>query len=292
MESFNYFSLINFTDAKRLIGRRFNDSLVQNDIKLWPFKVIEGHADKPMIVVTYKGKEKHFAAEEISSMVHKKMREIAEAYLNRPVKNAVVTVPAYFNDSQRKATKDAGVIAGLNVMQIINEPTAAAIAYGFDKVTIDKRNVLIFDLGGGTADVSLLIIANSTFEVKAVVRDTHLGGEDFDNRMVKHFIEIFKRHHKKDISGNAKALRRLRTASERVKRILSSASETTIEVDYLYDGIDFSTCITRARFAELNMDLFEKSIELVEKCLADAMMDKRGVHDVVLTGGSSRIPKV
>lgn len=275
-----------------MIGRRFSDSLVQNDIKLWPFKVIEGHADKPMIVVTYKGEEKHFAAEEISSMVLKKMREIAEAYLNKPVKNAVVTVPAYFNDSQRKATNDAGGIAGLNVMQIINEPTAAAIAYGFGKVTIDKRNVLIFDLGGGTTDVSLLIIVNSTFEVKAVVGDTHLGGEDFDNRMVKHFIEIFKRHHKKDINGNAKALRRLRTASERAKRILSSASETTIEVDYLYDGIDFSTCITRARFAELNMDLFEKSIELVEKCLADAKMDKRGVHDVVLTGGSSRIPKV
>jgi heat shock protein 1/8 len=219
------------------------------------------------------------------------MREIAEAYLNRLVKNAVVTVPAYFNNSQCKAIKDAGGIAGLNVMQIINESTAAALAYGFDKVTVDKRNVLIFDLSGGTADVSLLIIANSTFKVKAVVGDTHLGGEDFDNRMVKHFIEIFKRHHKKDISGNAKALRRLRTASERAKKILSSASETTIEVDYLYDGIDFSTCITRARFAELNIDLFKKSIELVKKCLADAKMDKRGVHDVVLTGGS-RIPKV
>jgi heat shock protein 1/8 len=211
-----------------LIGRRFSDSLVQNDTKLWPFKVIEGHADKLMIVVTYKSEEMHFAAEEISSMILKKKREIAEAYLDRAVKNVVVTVPAYFNDSQRMATKDAGGIAGLNVMQIINEPTAPAIAYGFDKVTIDKRNVLIFDLGGGTADVSLLTIDNSTFQVKSVAGDTHLGGEDFDNRMVKHFVEIFKRHHKKDISGNAKALRRLRTASERAKRILSSASE----IDY------------------------------------------------------------
>jgi heat shock protein 1/8 len=275
-----------------LIGRRFSDSLVQNDINLWPFKVIEGPTDKPMIMVTYKGEEKHFGAEEISSMILKKMREIAEAYLGTTVKNVVVTVPAYFNDSQRKATKDAGGIAGLNVMRIINEPTAAAIAYGLDKADIGRRNVLIFDLGGGTTDVSLLTIDNGTFEVKAVAGDTHLGGEDFDNRMVKHFVEIFKRQHKEDISGNAKALRRLRTACERAKRILSSATETTIEVDSLYNGIDFSSCITRARFAELNMDLFKKSIELVEKSLTDAKMDKRGVHDVVLTGGSSRIPKV
>jgi heat shock protein 1/8 len=275
-----------------LIGRRFSNSLVQNDIKLWPFKVIEGPADKPMIVVTYKDEEKHFAAEEISSMVLSKMREIAEAYLGTAVRNAVVTVPAYFNDSQRKATKDAGGIAGLNVMRIINEPTAAAIGYGLDKVGIGKRNVLIFDLGGGTTDVSLLTIEDGTFEVKAVSGDTHLGGEDFDNRMLKHFVEIFKRHHKEDISGNVKALRRLRTACERAKRILSSTAETTIEVDSLYNGIDFSSCITRARFAELNMDLFKMSIELVEKCLTDAKMDKRGVHDVVLTGGSSRIPKV
>jgi heat shock protein 1/8 len=275
-----------------LIGRRFSDSLVQNDITLWPFKVIEGPADKPMIVVTYKGEEKQFAAEEISSMVIKKMREVAETYLGTTVKNAVVTVPAYFNDSQRKATKDAGGIAGLNVMRIINEPTAAAIGYGLDKVAMDKRNVLIFDLGGGTADVSVLTIDNGTFEVKAVAGDTHLGGEDFDNRMVKHFVEIFKRQHKEDISGNAKALRRLRTACERAKRILSCAVETTIEVDSLYNGIDFSSSITRAKFAELNMDLFRKSIELVDNCLTDAKMDKSGVHDVVLTGGSSRIPKV
>jgi len=281
-----------FADAKRLIGRRFSDSLVQNDLKLWPFKVIEGPADKPMIVVTYKGEEKQFAAEEISSMVIKYMREIAEAYLGTTVRNAVITVPAYFNDSQRKATKDAGGIAGLNVMKIINEPTAAAIGYGLDKVDIGKRNVLIFDLGGGTTDVSLLTIDEGTFEVKAVAGDTHLGGEDFDNRVLKHFVEIFKRHHKEDISGNARALRRLRTACERAKRILSSAAETTIEVDSLYNGIDFSSSITRARFAELNMDLFRKSIELVEKCLTDAKMDKSEVHDVVLTGGSSRIPRV
>jgi len=275
-----------------LIGRRFSDSLVQNDINLWPFKVIEGPTDKPMIMVTYKGEEKHFAAEEISSMVLKKMREIAEAYLGTTVKNVVVTVPAYFNDSQRKATKDAVGIAGLNVMRIINEPTAAAIAYGLDNADIGRRNVLIFDLGGGTTDVSLLTIDDCTFEVKAVAGNTHLGGEDFDNRMVKHFVEIFKRQLKEDISGNAKALRRLRTACERAKRILSSAAETTIEVDSLYNGIDFFSCITRARFAELNMDLFKKSIELVEKSLTDAKMDKREVHDVVLTGGSSRIPKV
>jgi heat shock protein 1/8 len=240
VKSLYYFSLTYFADAKRLIGRKFSDSLVQNDIKLWPFKVIEGLADKPMIVVTFKGEEKHFAAEEISSMVLKKMREIAEAYLGTTVKNAVVTVPAYFNDSQRKATKDAGAIAGLNVMRIINEPTAAAIGYGLDKVGIGKRNVLIFDLGGGTTDVSLLTIDEGTFEVKAVAGDTHLGGEDFDNKMVKHFVKIFKRHHKEDISGNARALRRLRTACERAKRILSSAAETTIEVDSLYNGIDFS----------------------------------------------------
>jgi heat shock protein 1/8 len=284
--------LLYFVDAKRLIGRRFNDSLVQNDIKFWPFKVIEGHADKPMIVVTYKGEEKHFAAEEISSMVLKKMREIAEAYLGTTVKNVVVTVPAYFNDSQRKATKDAGGIAGLNVMRIINEPTAAAIGYGLDKVGIGKRNVLIFDLGGGITDVSLLTIDDGIFEVKAVVGDTHLGGEDFDNRMLKHFVEIFKAQHNEDISVNARALRRLKTACERAKRILSSTTETMIEVDSLYNGIDFYSSITRAKFEELNMDLLRKSIELVEKCLSDAKMDKTRVDDVVLTGGSSRIPKV
>ncbi|MBA0565064.1 hypothetical protein Golob_009959 [Gossypium lobatum] len=247
-----------------------------------------------MIVVTYKGEEKQFAAEEISSMVLMKMKEIAEAYLGSTIKNAVVTVPAYFNDSQRQATKDAGVIAGLNVMRIINEPTAAAIAYGLDKKagSSGEKNVLIFDLGGGTFDVSLLTIEEGIFEVKATAGDTHLGGEDFDNRMVNHFVQEFKRKNKKDISGNPRALRRLRTACERAKRTLSSTAQTTIEIDSLYEGIDFYTTITRARFEELNMDLFRKCMEPVEKCLRDAKMDKSSVHDVVLVGGSTRIPKV
>lgn len=281
-------------DAKRLIGRRFSDPSVQADMKLWPFKVIPGPGDKPMIVVNYKGEEKRFSAEEISSMVLVKMREIAEAFLGQKIQNAVVTVPAYFNDSQRQATKDAGVIAGLNVLRIINEPTAAAIAYGLDKKgsRSGEQNVLIFDLGGGTFDVSLLTIEEGIFEVKATAGDTHLGGEDFDNRLVNHFAAEFKRKHKKDISGNARALRRLRTACERAKRTLSSTTQTTIEIDSLYEGIDFYATITRARFEEMNMDLFRKCMEPVEKCLRDSKIDKSQVHDVVLVGGSTRIPKV
>ncbi|KAL0919616.1 hypothetical protein M5K25_011725 [Dendrobium thyrsiflorum] len=281
-------------DAKRLIGRRFNDASVQSDIRLWPFEVVGGPGDKPMILVQYKGEEKEFSAEEISSMVLTKMKEIAEAYLGTTIKNAVVTVPAYFNDSQRQATKDAGVIAGLNVMRIINEPTAAAIAYGLDKkaTSVGEKNVLIFDLGGGTFDVSLLAIEEGIFEVKATAGDTHLGGEDFDNRLVNHFVQEFKRKHKKDISGNPRSLRRLRTACERAKRTLSSTAQTTIEIDSLYEGIDFYTTITRARFEELNLDLFRKCMEPVEKCLRDAKMDKSHVHDVVLVGGSTRIPRV
>ncbi|XP_027352003.1 heat shock cognate 70 kDa protein-like isoform X3 [Abrus precatorius] len=281
-------------DAKRLIGRRISDPSVQSDMKLWPFKIIAGAGEKPMIVVNYKGEEKQFAAEEISSMILTKMREIAEAYLGSTVKNAVVTVPAYFNDSQRQATKDAGVIAGLNVMRIINEPTAAAIAYGLDKkaTSVGEKNVLIFDLGGGTFDVSLLTIEEGIFEVKATAGDTHLGGEDFDNRMVNHFVQEFKRKNKRDISGNPRALRRLRTACERAKRTLSSTAQTTIEIDSLFEGIDFYSTITRARFEELNMDLFRKCMDPVEKCLRDAKMDKSSVHDVVLVGGSTRIPKV
>ncbi|KDP41952.1 hypothetical protein JCGZ_26970 [Jatropha curcas] len=281
-------------DAKRLIGRRFSDPSVQSDMKHWPFKVVPGPGDKPMIVVRYKGEEKQFSPEEISSMVLTKMKEIAEAYLGQTIKNAVVTVPAYFNDSQRQATKDAGAIAGLNVLRIINEPTAAAIAYGLDKKASrsGEKNVLIFDLGGGTFDVSLLTIEEGIFEVKATAGDTHLGGEDFDNRLVNHFVAEFKRKHKKDISTNARALRRLRTACERAKRTLSSTSQTTIEIDSLYEGIDFYATITRARFEELNMDLFRKCMEPVEKCLRDAKIDKSQVHDVVLVGGSKRIPKV
>eukprot|EP01018_Ginkgo_biloba_P036548 Gb_25081 [translate_table: standard] len=281
-------------DAKRLIGRRYSDPSVQSDMKLWPFKVVAGSGDKPMIIVHFKGEEKQFAAEEISSMVLTKMKEIAEAYLGETVKNAVITVPAYFNDSQRQATKDAGVIAGLNVMRMINEPTAAAIAYGLDKKSSStgEKNILIFDLGGGTFDVSLLTIEEGIFEVKATAGDTHLGGEDFDNRMVNHFVQEFKRKYKKDISGNARALRRLRTSCERAKRTLSSTAQTTIEIDSLYEGIDFYSTITRARFEELNMDLFRKCMEPVEKCLRDAKMDKGAVHEIVLVGGSTRIPKV
>lgn len=281
-------------DAKRLIGRRFSDPTVQSDMKLWPFKVIPGPSDKPMIVVTYKGEGKQFSPEEISSMVLTKMRETAEAFLGQPIKNAVITVPAYFNDSQRQATKDAGTIAALNVMRIINEPTAAAIAYGLDKKASKRgeQNVLIFDLGGGTFDVSLLTIEEGIFEVKATAGDTHLGGEDFDNRLVNHFVAEFKRKNKKDISGNARALRRLRTACERAKRTLSSTTQTTIEIDSLYEGIDFYATITRARFEELNMDLFRKCMDPVEKCLRDAKIDKSQVDEVVLVGGSTRIPKV
>lgn len=281
-------------DAKRLIGRRFSDPTVQSDMKLWPFKVIPGPGDKPMIVVTYKGEGKQFSPEEISSMVLTKMRETAEAFLGQPIKNAVITVPAYFNDSQRQATKDAGTIAALNVMRIINEPTAAAIAYGLDKKASKRgeQNVLIFDLGGGTFDVSLLTIEEGIFEVKATAGDTHLGGEDFDNRLVNHFVAEFKRKNKKDISGNARALRRLRTACERAKRTLSSTTQTTIEIDSLYEGIDFYATITRARFEELNMDLFRKCMDPVEKCLRDAKIDKSQVDEVVLVGGSTRIPKV
>ncbi|CDP02832.1 unnamed protein product [Coffea canephora] len=281
-------------DAKRLIGRRYSDPSVQADMKLWPFRVVPGPGDKPLIVVTYKGEEKRFAPEEISSMVLTKMREIAESFLGHKVNNAVVTVPAYFNDSQRQATKDAGSIAGLNVMRIINEPTAAAIAYGLDKKHQKRgeQNVLVFDLGGGTFDVSLLTIEEGIFEVKATAGDTHLGGEDFDNRLVNHFVSEFRRKHKKDISGNARALRRLRTACERAKRTLSSTTQTTIEVDSLYEGIDFYATITRARFEELCMDLFLKCMEPVEKVLRDAKIDKSKVDEVVLVGGSTRIQKV
>jgi len=261
---------------------------------LWPFKVIAGVNDKPMINVKYKDQEKHFCAEEISSMVLTKMREIAETYLMSPVKNAVVTVPAYFNDSQRKATIDAGAVAGLNVIQIINEPTAAAIAYGFDKRgnCDGKRNILVFDLGGGTFDVSILTIKGDIFEVKATAGNTHLGGEDFDNRMVNYFVEEFKNKNKVDIRGNPKSLRRLRTACERAKRTLSFAFVTTVEVDSLSQGIDFSSLITRAKFEEINMDLFNECTKTVESCLSDSKIHVSDIDDIVLVGGSSRIPKV
>merc|ERR1712225_77510 len=227
-------------DAKRLIGRKFDDPVVQSDMKHWPFKVVSD-GGTPKITVTYKGEEKKFSAEEISSMVLTKMKETAAAFTGKDVKDVVVTVPAYFNDSQRQATKDAGAIAGLNVLRIINEPTAAAIAYGLDKKSAGETNVLIFDLGGGTFDVSLLTIDDGIFEVKATAGDTHLGGEDFDNRLVNHFVQEFKRKHKRDVTSNPRALRRLRTACERAKRTLSAAAQTTLEIDAFFEGIDFYT---------------------------------------------------
>ncbi|XP_075692472.1 heat shock 70 kDa protein [Rhinoderma darwinii] len=278
-------------DAKRLIGRKFQDPVVQSDMKYWPFQVVSD-GGKPKMKVEHKGEQKTFFPEEISSMVLLKMKETAEAYLGQQVTNAVVTVPAYFNDSQRQATKDAGVIAGLNVLRIINEPTAAAIAYGLDKGSRGERNVLIFDLGGGTFDVSILTIDDGIFEVKATAGDTHLGGEDFDNRMVNHFVEEFKRKHKKDITQNKRALRRLRTACERAKRTLSSSTQASMEIDSLYEGIDFYTSVTRARFEELCSDLFRGTLEPVEKALRDAKLDKSQIHEIVLVGGSTRIPKV
>ncbi|KAK4651205.1 Hsp70 chaperone [Podospora pseudocomata] len=279
-------------DAKRLIGRKFTDAEVQADMKHFPFKIIE-RGGKPVIQVEFKGETKVFTPEEISSMVLTKMRETAEAYLGGTVNNAVVTVPAYFNDSQRQATKDAGLIAGLNVLRIINEPTAAAIAYGLDKKIEGERNVLIFDLGGGTFDVSLLTIEEGIFEVKSTAGDTHLGGEDFDNRLVNHFCSEFKRKHKKyDLSGNPRALRRLRTACERAKRTLSSSAQTSIEIDSLYEGIDFYTSITRARFEELCQDLFRSTLQPVDRVLTDAKIDKSQVHEIVLVGGSTRIPRI
>jgi len=279
-------------DAKRLIGRKWSDPNSQSDMKHWPFKVIQKEGDKPVIQVQFKGETKTFTPEEISSMVLLKMKETAEAFLGQTVTEAVITVPAYFNDSQRQATKDAGVISGLQVKRIINEPTAAAIAYGLDKREGKEQNILIFDLGGGTFDVSLLTIDDGIFEVKATAGDTHLGGEDFDNRMVNHFVQEFKRKHQKDISGNARALRRLRTACERAKRALSSQTQASVEIDSLFDGVDFYTSVTRARFEELNQDLFRKCLAPVEKVLQDSKIDKRSIHEVVLVGGSTRIPKV
>merc|ERR1711962_1223162 len=279
-------------DAKRLIGRKFDDSTVQADMKHWPFEVINS-GTLPKLKVEYKNEEKTFTPEEISSMVLTKMKETAEAYLGHDVKDAVITVPAYFNDSQRQATKDAGIISGMNVLRIINEPTAAAIAYGLDKKKgAAECNVLIFDLGGGTFDVSILTIEEGFFEVKSTAGDTHLGGEDFDNRMVDHFVQEFKRKYKKDPQDNKRALRRLRTACERAKRTLSSSTQASIEIDSLYEGIDFYTSITRARFEELCSDLFKGTLEPVEKAMRDAKLDKSSIHDIVLVGGSTRIPKV
>ena len=261
-------------------------------LSIAPFKVTADEDNTPRIGVSFKGEQKTFSAEEISAMVLTKMKEAAEAYTGETITNAVVTVPAYFNDSQRQATKDAGAIAGLNILRIINEPTAAAIAYGLDKKATGERNVLIFDLGGGTFDVSLLSIDDGIFEVKATAGDTHLGGEDFDNRMVNHFLQEFKRKHKKDITDNPRAMRRLRTSCERAKRQLSSSSSASIEIDSLFEGVDFYSSITRARFEDLCGDLFRGTLEPVEKVLRDAKVDKSSVHEIVMVGGSTRIPKV
>ena len=277
-------------DAKRLIGRKFDDPAVQSDIKHFPFTVISDD-NKPKIQATYQGELKTFQPEEISSMVLTKMKEVAESYIGETVTDAVITVPAYFNDSQRQATKDAGAIAGLNVLRIINEPTAAAIAYGLDKKE-EEKTVLIFDLGGGTFDVSLLSIDDGIFEVKATAGDTHLGGEDFDNILMKYFIDEFKRKHKVDISDNKRALRRLKIACERAKRTLSSSATANVELESLAEGTDFFTSITKARFESLCMNLFQKCITPVTKVLQDAGVSKSAVHEIVLVGGSTRIPKV
>merc|ERR1712088_166333 len=269
-------------DAKRLIGRKFADPIVQADIKLWPFKVVAGQGDKPMIQVSSQGEDKKYHPEEVSSMILLKMKETAEAYLGGKINDAVVTVPAYFNDSQRQATKDAGTISGMNVLRIINEPTAAAIAYGLDKKGSGERNILIYDMGGGTFDVSLLTIEDGIFEVKATAGDTHLGGEDFDNRIVDFCLQEFKRKNRgKDMAGSQRAIRRLRTQCERAKRTLSSSTQATIEIDSLFDGIDFSCSLSRARFEELNMDYFRNSMGPVEKCLRDSGIDKRKVQSMI-----------
>ncbi len=278
-------------DAKRLIGREFSDPLLQEEMKSLSYNVVN-EGGKPKIEVDFKGDRKKFTAEEISAMILSEMKQVASAYIGEEITDAVVTVPAYFNDAQRQATKDAGVIAGLNVLRIINEPTAAAIAYGLEKVGNSEKNVLIFDLGGGTFDVSLLSIEDGVFEVKATAGDTHLGGSDFDNRITQHFSNEFKKKHKIDISENKRAIRRLRTAAEKAKRTLSSGTSASVEIDSLAEGIDFNTTLTRARFEDLCLDLFRKCMEPVESVLKDSKMSKNQIHDIVLVGGSTRIPKV
>jgi len=281
-------------DAKRLIGRRFDDQAVQKDMAHWPFKIID-YNSKPKIQATYKGDEKTYDPEEISSMVLTHMKETAESYLGKNVTKAVITVPAYFNDAQRNATKDAGAIAGLEVLRIINEPTAASIAYGLDSETSNaegEKTILIFDLGGGTFDVSLLTINAGVFTVKSTAGDTHLGGEDFDDRLVNHFKQEMLKKKKWNIDDNARAIRRLKAASERAKRTLSSMNKTTVEIDSLYEGEDFTASISRAKFEDLCSDLFTRCLDPVTKALDDAGVKKNAVHEIVLVGGSTRIPKI
>jgi heat shock 70kDa protein 1/2/6/8 len=280
-------------DAKRLIGRKIDDTNVQADMKHWPFEVTAGAGGKTQIGVEFKGEQKTYLPEEISAMVLTKMKQTAEAYLGSEVKDAVITVPAYFNDSQRQATKDAGMIAGLNVLRIINEPTAAALAYGLDKKKTGEQNVVIFDCGGGTHDVSLITIDDGVFEVKATAGDTHLGGEDFDSAMVDWCVQEFERKNKgTPVKGNDRALRRLRTACERAKRSLSTSTQATIEVDALANGIDFNTVFTRAKFESICESAFRRTIAPLEQVLRDAEMSKTDIHEVVMVGGSTRIPKI
>ncbi|KAL2824553.1 Hsp70 protein-domain-containing protein [Aspergillus cavernicola] len=279
-------------DIKRLIGRRFDDPIVKKDVESWPFKVVD-QGGNPVVQVDYLGESKTFSPQEISSMVLMKMKEVAETKLGKKVEKAVITVPAYFNDNQRQATKDAGAISGLNVLRIINEPTAAAIAYGLGSGKSDKeRNVLIYDLGGGTFDVSLLNIQGGVFTVKATAGDTHLGGQDFDTNLLEHFKKEFNRKTGKDLSGDARALRRLRTACERAKRTLSNATQTSVEIDSLFDGEDFNTSITRARFEDLNAKSFSGTLDPVQQVLKDSGLQKRQVDEIVLVGGSTRIPRI
>ena len=280
-------------DAKRMIGREFTDTTVQSDMKHMPFTIEPDAKNKPVFKVSYKNEIKTFQPEEISSMVLVKMKEIAESYIGEPVNDVVITVPAYFNDSQRQATKDAGVIAGLNILRIINEPTAAAIAYGLQNGKhVGERNVLIYDLGGGTFDVTMLSIDEGVFEVKATAGDTHLGGEDFDNRLVDYCMTDFNRRNKKDVSSSKRAMRRLKSACESAKKTLSSSTVAAIEIDSLFEGIDYNVSITRARFEDLCNDLFRKTLDPVEKVLRDAKVSKSEIHDIVLVGGSTRVPKI
>jgi L1 cell adhesion molecule like protein len=280
-------------DAKRLIGRKFNDSVVQSEKKLWPFAVVDVDG-KPKIKVEWKGESHEFLPEEVSATVLQKMKATAEAFLGHKVTDAVITVPAYFNDSQRQATKDAGAIAGLNVLRIINEPTAAALAYGLDRVGTGggTKNVLIFDCGGGTHDLSILTLDDGVFEVKSTAGDTHLGGEDFDNALVSYCCDEFRKKTKADISGNPRALRRLRTVCERAKRTLSSATQATIEVDSLFEGNDFQTTLTRAKFESMCESFFRRTIAPLDGLIRDAKMDKSQIDEIIMVGGSSRIPKI
>eukprot|EP00027_Filamoeba_sp_ATCC50430_P006153 CAMPEP_0168561664 /NCGR_PEP_ID=MMETSP0413-20121227/11715_1 /TAXON_ID=136452 /ORGANISM="Filamoeba nolandi, Strain NC-AS-23-1" /LENGTH=619 /DNA_ID=CAMNT_0008593049 /DNA_START=598 /DNA_END=2457 /DNA_ORIENTATION=- len=277
-------------DSKRMIGRKFGDETIQSDIKLWPFKVVPGEHNNAAIQVNYKGEVLTLPPEHIQAVVLKYMKQIAEDYLGHPVTRAVITVPAYFNDAQRQATKDAGSIAGLQVERIINEPTAAALAYGLDKLSSDKPlNLLIFDLGGGTFDVTTLVVDGGIFEVKSTSGDTHLGGEDFDNRLLSYFIQEFKEKNGKDLTENPKAIKKLKQKCTEAKHILSQSLKATVEIDSLFDGIDFESTITRAKFDELNEDLFLRCLEPVKKALADAQLDKKQIDEIVLIGGSTRI---